>query len=137
MWPKDAGTSLGDWRRWSMRSSMLRALAGLWLAAVPVLAQDFRGSIAGTVTDSTGGVLPGAMVTVTHTGTGISQDFVADHEGRFRALYLASGTYSVSAKLDGFSVAMRKGIEVRVGDALVVDLTLATGALTETVEVTG
>jgi hypothetical protein len=119
-----------------MRKFSRLALVLAGLVAGPVFAQDFRGSIAGTVADSTGGVLPGVTVTVTNAGTNIAADVVTDHEGRYRALYLNSGTYSVSAKLDGFSVALRKGIEVRIGDALTVDLTLAAGGVTEIIEVT-
>ena len=119
-----------------MRLSFAVTLAVV-LAGGSVLAQDFRGSVVGTVTDATGGVLPGVTVTITNTETNVALDAVTDRDGRYRALYLNSGTYSVAAKLEGFSTAVRKGLEVRVGDALTVDLQLATGGLTEVVEVAG
>ena len=51
----------------------------VWLAlAAPAWAQEFRGAITGTITDGTGGVLPGVTVTVTNTDTHVSQHVVTD-----------------------------------------------------------
>src|SRR5688572_24107021 len=96
------------------------------LVASPVLGQDFRGSIAGTITDTTGSVLPGTTVTVTNEGTQVAASIQTDMKGAFQARYLISGTYSVSARLDGFKTAVRRGIPVRVGDTITVDVTLDT-----------
>src|SRR5262245_61675905 len=65
-------------------------------------AQDPRGTIAGTVTDATGGVLPGVTVVVRNLETGVAQDTITDTEGRFQVLYLNPGLYVVSAELAGF-----------------------------------
>jgi hypothetical protein len=109
---------------------------GLCLAA-PLAAQDFRGSIVGTVSDATGGVLPGVSVTITNTATGVAQQVVTDDKGRYQVRYLNSGTYNVSAQLTGFKTIVRAGNEVRVGDVLPIDLALETGGLEDTVEVHG
>ncbi len=53
--------------------------------------QEFRGSILGTVTDSTGGVLPGVSVSVANTETGVKQTVVTDGGGAYRVLYLNPG----------------------------------------------
>jgi len=65
----------------------------LWLAAIvtlaaaaPSRAQEFRGAITGTVTDSTGGVLPGVTVTIVNTDTRVEQHVVTDAKGVFPAL---------------------------------------------------
>jgi hypothetical protein len=114
--------------------SLLPAL--LWSAAgLPAAAQDFRGAIRGTVLDSTGGVLPGANVTIANEETGVAVTLVTDTKGAYQARYLNSGTYSVTGKLDGFKTVVRKGIDVRVGDVIALDLTLATGNVEEVVEV--
>jgi hypothetical protein len=115
--------------------------AGWWLiiialAAVPAAAQEFRGSITGTIIDTSGGVLPGATITVTNTDTRVSQHVVADGEGRFQVLYLNAGTYSVTGELDGFKKAVRPDVIVRVGEAIRVELRLAPGAIEEAVTVT-
>src|SRR5262245_4284352 len=99
-------------------------------------AQDFRGTIEGTVTDSTGGVLPGVTVTVTNTATSVEQHVVTDEAGRYRVLYLNPGTYTVAAEISGFKRFVRLDNEVRVAEVTRVDVTLATGGITETVSVT-
>jgi hypothetical protein len=110
-------------------------LAALGLVTAPAAAQDFRGSIAGTVLDSTGGVLPGVTVTVTNVDTGVSQHLVTDARGFYEALYLNTGTYSVTAELTGFKRVTRPANTVRVSEVLRVDMTMAAGALEETVTV--
>jgi len=99
-------------------------------------AQDFRGTIEGTVTDSTGGVLPGVTVTVTNTATSVEQHVVTDEAGRYRVLYLNPGSYTVAAEISGFKRFVRLDNEVRVAEVTRVDVTLATGGVTETVSVT-
>src|SRR5262245_27702790 len=89
-----------------------------------VLAQDFRGSITGTVKDATGGVLPGVTVVVTNTETGVAHNAVTDANGFFQVLYLNSGTYTVETELSGFKKVIRSGNVVRVGDVLRVDFAL-------------
>jgi hypothetical protein len=113
-------------------------LPGLAVALLnaPAQAQDFRGSILGVVSDSQGGVLPGVSVTVTNLGTNVATTVTTDARGEYRVPYLISGQYSVKAELDGFKSVLRKSLEVRVGDALTVDLTLAPGGIEEVMEVT-
>jgi hypothetical protein len=104
--------------------------------ATPVAAQDFRGSIVGTVTDATGGVLPGVTMTITNSETGIAQTVVTDAKGLYTVLYLNAGTYSVTAQLSGFKKVVRSGMDVKVGEPTRVDLKLETGVMSETVQVT-
>ena len=108
----------------------------LAFAALPAAAQEFRGSITGRITDTTGGVLPGATVTVANTNTGTNQVVVTDTRGLYQVLYLNSGVYSVSAELTGFKKGLRSSVEVHVGGVVQMDFTLETGAMRETVEVT-
>ena len=66
-------------------------------------AQEFRGSIIGKITDSTGGVLPGVTVVVTQQRDEGLADRGHRRPGRvYRALYLNVGTYTVTATLQGF-----------------------------------
>ncbi len=125
-----------------MKPSLLRKLLiagaamGVLLAPLGATAQDSRGVILGTLTDATGGLLPGVNVTVTNEGTNVSANLVTDAKGAYQARNLNSGIYSVTAKLDGFKTAMRRGIEVRVGDVIGIDLSLSTGGISEVVVVT-
>ncbi len=108
-------------------------VVGLYPSAA---AQDFRGAIGGTIKDESGGVLPGATVKVTNTSTNIATTVTTDGRGRYQVPYLISGVYSVTATLQGFETVETKGIEVRVGDSLTIDLVLKLGRTTEVLEIT-
>jgi carboxypeptidase family protein len=99
-------------------------------------AQDFRGSILGTVTDSQGANMPGVGVTVTNLGTNVATTVITDAGGNYRVPYLISGSYSVSFQLTGFKGVVQKPVEVRVGDVLTVDARLEPGHVEETIVVT-
>jgi hypothetical protein len=105
------------------------------LAAVPAANAQNTGQIAGTIKDSSGGVLPGVTVTITNVGTGITRNTVTDEHGAFVVTNLPVGSYSVSAELQGFRKAERRGFELTADGRLTADLTLGVGAMTETVEV--
>src|ERR1700693_2313306 len=100
-------------------------------------AQVTTGTISGTVKDSTGAVLPGAKVVVLNEETGISRTVETDAAGRYSALSLGLGNYRVTGSLEGFQTEVRSGIVLTVGREAVVDLSLAVGAVTQTVEVIG
>ena len=99
-------------------------------------AQEARGTITGTVLDSSKGVLPGAQVTVTNVSMGTDVSVITNDEGFFQATYLIPGTYRISVELSGFRTLVREGIEVRVGDRLQFELALEVGGAAEEVTVT-
>ena len=113
---------------------LLVGMIGLLAIAAP-RAQDFRGAVSGVVTDPSKAVLPGVTVTVTNAATNVSQDIVTDTQGRYTARYLNLGTYTVTARLDGFKTSVRKDVGVSVGDNVEIDVVLELGAVTETVQV--
>src|SRR5688500_5083269 len=94
------------------------------LLAFPAAASAQEATIIGTVTDSTGGVLPGVTVTATHTATGNTFFFVTDDRGAFR-IPARIGAYTITAELAGFSPANRSGLTVQVGQTVDVNLQLA------------
>ena len=105
-------------------------------AARQASAQITTGAMGGVVTDESGGVLPGATVTATHVGRGVSASAVSDGVGRFLILNLpAGGPYEVVAALSGFSGGRRSGIQVPLGGTQTVSFRLAVGGLTENVSV--
>src|SRR5262245_51686023 len=113
----------------------LACLGLLSLLAAPAHAQDFRGTVAGTVSDATGGVLPGVAIAVSNEATNVTSTAFTDGRGNYRVPYLNSGLYTLTVRLDGFKTVIRKGIEVRVGDVISIDVALEAGGLEETVEV--
>ena len=109
-------------------------LVCLFVASFPALAQSPAGIITGRVADATGLALPG--VTVTVRGTDITRTFTTDGEGRYRFLDLAPGDYKLTSALDGFTTSVRERVIVGVGQTVELPVTLAIGALHETVNVT-
>jgi hypothetical protein len=118
------------------RRPLVASLCGLAvLLAAGALAQDFRGTILGVVTDSQQAAVPGASVTVTNLGTNVASTVVTDAKGQYRVPYLISGTYAVKVELTGFKAVVRRPLEIRVGDVLTVDVTLEPGGIEDVVEV--
>ena len=106
----------------------LRAAALLALALLPqALSAQARltgADLQGTVTDATGGVLPGATVTVANVETGLVRTAVADQEGRYVVPALPPGAYRVTAVLDGFAPSTREGLVLVLGQLADVDFAL-------------
>jgi hypothetical protein len=117
----------------------LRILAlGLILASVsPVFAQVTTGTISGSVTDTTGAVLPGVKIVILNEDTGVFRTVDTDAAGRYSAPSLSLGNYRITATLEGFQTEVRSGLVLTVGRAAIVDLKLSVGAVSQTVEVTG
>jgi hypothetical protein len=98
-------------------------------------AQQTRGTITGTVTDSAGAVVPDAAVTVTNTATNTSAATRTTGEGAYTVPFLLPGRYTVTVEAAGFKKLVRPEVEVNVGARLGLDLTLETGSITEEVTV--
>src|SRR5436305_7329622 len=119
-----------------MRKQALLALFAL-LLSTPVLAQRTTGTIRGTVRDATQAVLPGVTVTVVNQETGLTRTLVTNASGVYSAFDLPVGRYKVTAELQGFKTGSRTDISLRVADDVGVDFDLATGTLSEVVNVQG
>src|SRR5258707_14766724 len=98
----------------------------LWAcSALPVSAQGV-GAIGGTVTDSSGAVLPGASVTLSNPrgSIGGNQEAVTDARGAYQFIRLVPGAYTVKAELEGFRSAVQENIVVNADVTARVDLKL-------------
>src|SRR6266566_1531945 len=95
-----------------MCGKILGAVVSLLLAADFASAQTF-GQITGIVTDPSGGVLPGASITVTNTQTGASVTQPANSSGVYVFATLQPGIYTVKVELDAFNSAVRNRIELQ------------------------
>ena len=120
-----------------MRTGVLGLLIAATLFPRPVAAQAVTGTILGTITDDTGGILPGATVTLTHTETGRTRVVVADSGGEFTAPSLPTGTYTLVAELQGFKSISIGEIRLGVDQRLRFGVKLEVGAVSETITVTG
>lgn len=94
------------------------------------------GTILGTITDSTGAVLPNAKVTITNTATNVSNNTVTSSTGDYTVPSLNPGTYTVSATGNGFQTSITKSFVLAVDQKVRIDMSLQPGAVTETVQLT-
>ena len=112
---------------------MLAVLAGSGSAG----AQTLTGQLSGTVTDSSGGVLPGATVTLVNDLSNDSRTTVTNESGNFVFAAVPPGTYKVSVELAGFQKSEVTGIVLRLGESRnITQIQLGVGGLSEQVAVT-
>jgi hypothetical protein len=106
------------------------------LGALPVWSQSTStGTVAGTITDPSGAVVPGAAVTLTDPSTGTTRTAEANATGRYFFADVPPGTYSISASKEGFSTVKAEHQVVQVGLALTANLALQVGGTNVVVEV--
>src|SRR5579863_10051397 len=110
----------------------------LWLAASVAHAQGVgsSGEISGTVTDSSGAILPKVTVNVIETQTGLKRTEETNGTGQFRVVGLSPATYDVSAQMAGFATEIRRSVTVAVGQTVVCDFKLKPSQVATVVEVT-
>jgi hypothetical protein len=116
--------------------SALTALAVLFLFVLPSNAQQTLGSINGTVTDSSGGVVQGARVKVHHVDTGLEQTATTKNDGSFSIVDLPIGTYTVTLTKDGFKTEVHSTILVQGNRTTTVNGSLQPGEVSTSVTVT-
>lgn len=120
-----------------MRRLLLSASMALVLFFLPALAHAQRttASVRGTVRDATQGILPGVTITATNEDTGLVRSTVSNDAGVYTIADLPIGRYRVEAELQSFKKAVRSNVVLRVADEFSIDFELATGNITDTVDV--
>jgi hypothetical protein len=98
--------------------------------------QAINGTIEGTITDQSGGALPGVSVTVSNLDTGDTRVVVSNDAGVYRAPLLPLGRYRVSAELSGFKKFEQQGLTLSAGQTAVINVSLSVGNMSEAVTVT-
>ena len=105
------------------------------VACQAAFGQTIFGRISGTVTDSSGAVIPNASVTVRNNATNLERTAVTDGEGFYTVTNLPVGSYTVSVEQTGFKKSVQTDIVLAADTRLTVNITLEPGAVSETVEV--
>ncbi|HME08750.1 MAG TPA: TonB-dependent receptor [Bryobacteraceae bacterium] len=111
--------------------------AAAMLFQVSGFAQATDSTIVGVVTDSTGSGIPGAAITALNKQTGVKYTTVTNNSGEYRLNDVPLGNYDVSATSSGFATATVTGAELQLNRTATVNLTLAVGTVSTSVEVTG
>src|SRR5436190_1635867 len=122
-------------RRRIMKVGMI--LAVVVLTANVLVAQTFRGTILGTVTDASGAVVSGAQVTARNVNTGLERTTQTSSDGSYSVPELPIGTYTVTVSQSGFQTSATTGVVVDVAGERRVDVSLKPGQVAERIEVSG
>src|SRR5271154_3786534 len=116
----------------------LVCLAILFFAFGPsASAQTFRGTILGTVTDSSGASVVGATVTIKNTGTGLTRTVTTAEDGSYSVPELPIGNYNVTVTLTGFKSGVVNALAVEVSTLVRADVALQAGDIAQQIEVQG
>src|SRR5215472_15894173 len=116
------------------------AVLALCVMSVPAMvAQTSRGTLTGTVTDSTGAVIRGAAVTIIQQGTGVKRQTTTNSSGIYRFDAVDLGVYQVSSTASGFATEGKTGVEIQAAHTTDMNFSLKVGTNQEvvTVEATG
>jgi Carboxypeptidase regulatory-like domain/TonB dependent receptor len=128
---------MGCYREVVSRSMVWVAMLILAAAvAIPAAAQLPTGTILGTVKDSSGASIPGAMVTLRNTDTNLTKTATTEQDGSYRFPELAVGHYEVKAEAAGFRTETRAGLNLEVTQQGVINFSLQVGATTQQVTIT-
>ena len=118
---------------------MLRQLRntglGILMFGIAVHAQTGQGTLTGSVSDSSGAMLPAATVVVKNQNTGFVYNAITTQEGIYRVPYLSVGTYEVAFEAQGFKKLVRNDIPIRSTETLRLDVTMEVGNVVESVKV--
>jgi hypothetical protein len=104
--------------------------------SVGAFAQEFRGTISGTVLDPSGAVVPGASIEIKEAQTGTVNRTSSDKAGLYVVPFLPPGSYTITAKKSGFETLTRNGIDLEAQAHPIINLTLTVGSTSQTVTVT-
>src|ERR1700741_3242199 len=105
------------------------------LIAAPAWAQTQLGTLFGTVTDTSGAVVPGAEVSVENVTTGLKRDGSTGKTGEYQLVGLPTGRYTLRVQKEGFQTEVREGITLSPGAAIEINLSLVVGKLSARVMV--
>lgn len=120
----------------TFRLSTLLVFSFLLLTA-SALAQDFRATVTGRVTDANRAAIPNAQVSVKNIGTNEVSTATTNSEGNYRVPFLRPGAYSITVEANGFKKATRDNIELVISQAATFDFALETGNVSDSVTITG
>src|SRR5438034_9980283 len=99
-----------------MRKKIAPLFILILVTAVQSFAQTITATIRGTVTDTTGAVVPGANVTVRGENTGVTRSTITNSSGVYSFPELQVGTYAIEVAITGFKTSVVKGVALNVAD---------------------
>jgi len=121
----------------AIRCAVAALLVLAWgLALLPgAQAQTTGGNLIGRVQDKSGGALPGATITATQKGTGLTRNTVTESDGTYRLPSLPVGMYTVTVELNGFATVTVENVTINVATQREVNIDLSPSTISETINV--
>lgn len=117
-------------------TSALALVLGLFFS-IKTYPQAAGGTFTGTITDSSGGVLPNAQITVKDSATGVSNTTTSNADGIYRVPNLLPASYDITVSATGFATVTQSAVPLTVGATVALNFSLKVGQVTEQVQVTG
>jgi Carboxypeptidase regulatory-like domain/TonB dependent receptor len=116
---------------------MWRIISGILLLGClsSSAAQEFRATIEGLVTDSSGSAVAGAKVVATSVASNVPTETVSNSDGRYLISYLTPGSYVVSVEKPGFQRVVQEGVNLNVAEQATLAFVLTVGAVNQTITV--
>jgi len=112
---------------------MRKLLTVLFLAASVMVAQEFRATLEGTVTDPNQAVVPGAQLTLHNVETSVDRQATTSGDGHYLFQFVSPGKYSLSTTAPGFRTDKRDEVQVNLGDTVRLDIQLVIGTANESI----
>lgn len=116
------------------RGRSLAIVAAMLIAAPQIWAQA-TSSLRGKITDSTGAIIPGAVVTISNPATGFTRQTTSDNTGDYQFPQIAPGSYDLKVEQAGFRVATQQGIVLQVNTPATASVVMEVGTANESVNV--
>src|SRR5450432_2713328 len=127
---------LSVFARFAIVARFAIATLSLLVLVASLFGQSERGTITGTVTDTSGAAVPQAKITATETGTNVAVTVQSNETGDYTLPNLPIGLYSVRIEKEGFTSSVRSGVKLDASATARADASLAVGSTATTVEVT-
>jgi hypothetical protein len=121
---------------WVKGLSICLLVTVVFAAGAVAQTQITSGTIQGTALDANGAAVPGASVELRNTGTNLVRDLTTDDDGRFVALQLPPGRYTITVSKQGFATLVVEKADLTVGQALNLPLSMKVSSVQETVTIT-
>jgi hypothetical protein len=118
-----------------MKGKLLALFSVVVISCIPAVAQTTTGAVRGTITDSSGSIVPGAKVTATNTATGILTTAMADQAGEYSLRFLPIGAYKLAIEAAGFQTANYGPFSLEIDQTAKIDISLKVGSASTTVTV--
>lgn len=122
-------------KRVAVSLAVIFTLAFSLIVSAPTHAQVTGATLTGTIRDTSGAVVPNALVSIRNPATGSSRDVTSNQDGFYSAPNLLPAVYEATASATGFASQVKTGITLTVGAQQTLDFTVKVGGVTQTVEV--